>query len=74
MTPSVRLFIAEEPSALCANEAGANVTLGIGAAALVGGEILLLWEEMHPSEKSPCGMLEVSPTPGNTIVGIGGVL
>ncbi len=51
-----------------------NVTLGIGAAALIGGGAWLFWEETHPSKKSPQARLQITPTQGGAMVGFAGAL
>ncbi len=51
-----------------------NVTLGIGAAAVIGGGAWLFWEETHPSKKSSQARLQITPTSGGAMVGIAGVL
>jgi hypothetical protein len=51
-----------------------NVTLGIGAAALIGGGAWLLWEKTHPSKKSTQAKLQITPTEGGAVVGIAGAL
>ncbi len=51
-----------------------NVTLVVGAAAVVGGGIWLFWEKTHPAEKSPRAKLQIAPTPGGMVVGIAGAL
>src|SRR5262249_50926306 len=51
-----------------------NVTLGIGAAAVVGGGVWLFLEKRHSSEKSPSANLQITPTQGGAVVGIAGVL
>ena len=51
-----------------------NVTLGIGAAASIGGGAWLIWEKTHPSKKSTQARLQLTPTQGGAMVGIAGAL
>ncbi|HKD43129.1 MAG TPA: carboxypeptidase-like regulatory domain-containing protein [Myxococcaceae bacterium] len=51
-----------------------NVTLGIGAAALLGGGTWLLLEKTHPSTKSTQATLQFTPTQGGAVLGIAGAL
>jgi hypothetical protein len=51
-----------------------NVTLGIGAAALIGGGTWLLLEKTHRSTESTQARLQFTPTQGGGVLGIAGAL